>query len=361
AIELLQQRLGMNDIETLAARFEYGALLGRAQHHARSATELRAALASWRERYMVEDDRYVRALSSLAAASFALGEIDDSSLRQRELLALKQRIYADPHEAIAATLRDLALTLLQGPNAEEAESHLLRALDMLRAIHTGGHRDIVQTLDTLGALNARLRRFERAEAYYREGIDTCESADLREEACARIRNNLGQTFYRQDRLDEAEREMQAALAMRRALFGERHPTVAFSLSTLANVQVRRGRHADAATLSGQALALLESLDLGASREAVLIRHGLAQALRLDGRPAQALAEIGAALTQWTALEPEGHARRLMMLVEQAQAQRDLGDAPGVRTTLAEAHALEVPEDQVPESTRTLLRTLAEPD
>jgi serine/threonine-protein kinase len=361
AVERLSQRLGAHDVETLAARFEQGALLGRAQHHARSATELRAAMASWRERHPLEDDRYVRALSSLAAASFALGEIDHATERQRELLALKLRIYPEPHEAIATTLRDLALTLLQGPHSEEAEAHLLRAFDMLRAIHPGGHRDLVQTLDTLGALNARLRRFERAEYFYRKGIETCDRADLREEVCARARNNLGQTFYRQDRLDDAEREMQAALAMRRALFGESHPTVAFSLSTLANVAVRRGRHADAAALSARAIALLESLELGASREAVLIRHGLAQALRLDGRPAEALAEIDAALAQWTALEPQGHARKMMMLVERAQAQRDLGDAMGVRASLAEARALGVPEDQLPETTRALLRTLAGSD
>ncbi len=360
AVGLIEARRGINDIETLAARFERGTLLGRSQRHAESAAELRAAMAAWRDRYAVVDDRYVRALASLAAAAFALGELDDAAQRQRELLALKQRIYTEPHESIASTLRDLALTLVQGPHSEEAEAHLQRALAMLRAIHGGEHRDIVQTLDTLGALNARLRRFEQAEAFYREGIAACSRGDLREEVCARIRNNLGQTFYRQGRLDEAEREMQTALAMRRDLFGERHPTVAFSLATLANVHASRGDYALSVTLSDQALTLLEGLGLGASREAVLTRHGLAQALHFGDQYARALVEIDIALEQWLALEPLGHARRLMMLIERAQIQRGLDDLEGSWATIAKAQALGVPDSELSERSRELLKTLAAP-
>ena len=68
---------------------------------------------------------------------------------------------------------------------------------------------------------------------------------MREEVCPRARNNLGMSLYRQDRLDEAKAEMTQALAERRALFGNDHPTVAFSLSTLANVAVKQKNADDA--------------------------------------------------------------------------------------------------------------------
>ena len=134
------------------------------------------------------------------------------------------------------------------------------------------------------------RRFADADGAYRAAIAICERARISEEVCPRARNNLGMSFYRQDRLDEAKREMSQALTERRALLGNDHPAVAYSLATLANVASKQNDGAEAVRLSQAALAVLDRSGRGASREAVLIRNTFATALFRAERYAEALPE-----------------------------------------------------------------------
>lgn len=202
------------------------------------------------------------------------------------------------------------------------------------------------------------RRFAEADAYYRAAIAVCGRAQIMEEVCPRARNNLGMSLYRQNRLDEAKREMTQALAERRALFGNDHPTVAYSLSTLANVAVKQDDGAEAVHLSGEALAVLERGGRGASREATLIRNGYAQALWLANRNDDALREIDRSLSDWQRVAPNGKVRRVMMLVQKAQILRDLARTADARRTAEEALAIGAQPAKLSAKTRQLLRELS---
>ena len=183
-------------------------------------------------------------------------------------------------------------------------------------------------------------------------------AEQRAPFVQRARNNLGMSLYRQDRLDEAKAEMTRALDERRALFGPDHPTVAFSLSTLANVAVKQKSADDAVRLSAEALAVLQRAGRATSREAALIRNGYAQALLLAQRDDEALREIDRTLVDWQRLEPNGKARRVMMLVLKAQILRELKRDDAMRATANEAIALDAPAHELAASTKQLLRELS---
>lgn len=345
--------------EALAARIHHGALLARLQRPAEAEPLLAAAIESWRSRHEHEDARLLSGLGSLVAVRHALGQGAEAVPLARELLELQRRVYPAQHEAIAHQLRDIATMLLHSGSDEEIEALLGEALEIQRKTLGAGHRETATTLDTLGTFHAQRRRFVEAADAFQEAISACDQGELRDEVCARARNSLGMTYYRQEQLDEAERWMAEALAMRRDLMGPEHPTVAYSLSTLANLAVKRQQPHRAVALSGEALAILEAAGLAQSREAALIGHGYAQALRVAGDHAGSRNVIDRVIATWRLLEPDSHTRLALLLTERAQAEAGQGDLAAARQSLAEVDALPTPRASLPESTRAILTRLAD--
>jgi tetratricopeptide (TPR) repeat protein len=350
---------GASPEDALLAELELGNALVEAQRYPAAAVQLEAWLSHWRGAGFGEDSRYAAALGSLATASDGIGDTARSEARLRELLALKQRIYSPPHDSIAATLRDLAQIVGRDvARSAEADDLLERALTMQRTVFGADHEEIAKTHDARGEVLVAQRRLGEAEAAYREALAVCARAAIRSEVCPRARNNLGMALYRQDRLDEAEAQMEQALAERRALFGDDHPTVAYSLSTLSNVAMKRKDTAAGVALAAQALHTIERGGRDASREAVLIRNTYAAALWRADRNAEALPEIERALQDWQRVAPEAKPRRVSMLVQKAQILDDLGRREDARRTAEEGIALGVAGDVLQPLTRQLLRALS---
>ena len=353
-----QRVYGEDAAEALAAGFDVGNAQAQAQLYPQAIATLEPLLARWRASAAPEDDRYVAALSSLATANNGVGDRQASEALFRERLALERRIYTEPHDAIARTLRDLGLILAQSEKYAEAESLINEALQMLRRIYGDDHAQIAETYEALGNVKVSQWRYADAEANYRAAIATCSRTGIREEVCARAHNDLGMAFYRQQKYDQAKTEMTQALTERRAVFGDDHPTVAYSLSTLANVAAAQRDFPQAIRLSEQALDILERGGRGASREAALIRNGYAQALWLADRNADALREIDRTLADWQRVAPEGKVRRVMMLVQKAQILEDLKRHDDARRTADEAIRVGADPAELQATTKRLLRELS---
>jgi serine/threonine-protein kinase len=349
---------GAGSAQALAVAFDVGTALVAAQRFPQARAVLQPLVDRWRASGAPEDHRYLAALTGLAAASDAVGDKPGGEAHYRELLALKRRIYRAPHAAIASAERDLALMLLRADKYAEAESLLQQALLMQGQVYGDNHVEIAISEDALGEVMIAQRRFADADADYRAAIEVCERGALHDEVCPRAHNNLGMSLYRQDRLDEAKAEMTRALAGRRALFGNDHPTVAYSLSTLANVAEKQEDSASAVRLSAEALDVLQRAGLIRSREAALIRNGYAQALWKAGRGDDALREIDRALDDWQRVAPDGKVRRVMMLVLEAQILRDLKRDADMRATAARAIAVGADAQELAPRTRQLLRELS---
>ncbi len=357
ATALAEHLHGTDSVEALAAGLELGGLLAAVERYPETIATIAPLLERWRTMHAPEDDRYVRGLESLAAATLALGDYGDAEAQFRELLALKQRIYPAPHDAIAHTLRNLGNVLVQTERFAEAETLFNEALSMQRAILGDDHVEIVSTLASLGTMMANQRRFEEADVHNLAALAICERRRIRDHRCTMARNNLGHTYYRRDRLEDAEREMGVALAERRELVGDDHPTIAYSLSTLANVAAKQRHYDRSVELSGQAIALLERIGHGGSREMALIQNTHAQTLLFSGQHEAALAVIDRALAQWRALVPDGRTREQSMRVLKAQILHDLGRGDAARSEAQAALALDVPAEQIDAGTRRLLREI----
>jgi len=350
---------GKDSPDALAATLEVGNTLAALQRYPEAIAALNSPLARWRELHAQQDDRYVAALDSLATAEDGVGDLPNAEARFRELLALKQAIYTAPHDAIAATLRDLAQIVARAEHYPEADSLIDQALAMDHAVFGGdNHLEIAEDYDARGGIFVAQRRFAAADADYQKAIDICAAAHLKNEVCPRARNNLGMSLYRQNRLDEARQAMTQALTERRAVFGNDHPTVAYSLSTLANLAVKQGDYKTAVEDSTAALRILERDGHGASREDALIRFGHAQALWMTNANEDALREIERTLVDWQRLAPDAKARRVAMLMQKAQILVDLKRPDEARKTADEAIAVGAPAAELAPQTRQLVRELS---
>jgi tetratricopeptide (TPR) repeat protein len=229
---------------------------------------------------------------------------------------------------------------------------------MQRQVFGGDHVELAKTWDALGNVAVAQRHFADAQTDYENAMAMCERAHFADEVCPRARNNLGMAYYRQDRFDAARLEMTKALAERRALFGNDHPTVAYSLSTLANLAVKQRDYKTAVDDSAQALAILDRAGRGASREDALIRFGYAQALWMINANTDALREIERTLADWQRLEPDAKARRVAMLVQKAQILNDLKRPDDARRTALDAIAVGATAAELAPRTKQLLRELS---
>jgi serine/threonine-protein kinase len=349
---------GENGPEAIAAGFDVGNALAEAERFREAITVLKPLLARWRAQRAPEDDRYVAALDSLATAEDGVGDLTQSEARFRELLALKRRIYTAPHDAIAKTLRDLSAVLARAEKYAEAESLANEALDMQRKVFGENHREVAMTYNQLAEVMVQQRRYAEAETDFRAAIAICAHTGLHEEVCSLAHNNFGMVLYRQGRLDEAKLEMTEALAENRTLYGNDHPEVAYSLSTLSNVAAKQGDYAQAVRLSAESLAILDRNGVGASIEAVLVRFSYAYALWKAQRDDEALREIDRTLADWQRASPNGHSRRVTMLMQKAFILRDLKRADEAKKIADEAIALGVDPAQLSPTTKKSLRELS---
>src|SRR5690606_15210316 len=111
-------------------------------------------------------------------------------------LALKRRIYAEPHPAIASSLRTIAVVIgRDGTRVAEAEALLQDALAMQRATLGEFHAEVAETLEARGLVLVSQRRIAEAQEAYREVLAICDRVALRSEVCPRSRNNLGMSLY----------------------------------------------------------------------------------------------------------------------------------------------------------------------
>jgi tetratricopeptide (TPR) repeat protein len=144
-------------------------------------------------------------------------------------------------------------------------------------------------------------------------------------------NNLGAAFETLGRLDEALAHHQAALAIWRELYGERHPDVATSLNNLGSLYSERGEHAQALEHYRRALNIRRELYGERHPDVASSLNNLGFAYDNLGEYAQALEYFRQSLAIRRQLHGERHPDVARCLNNLGAVHRELGEY---------AHALE---------------------
>jgi tetratricopeptide (TPR) repeat protein len=189
---------------------------------------------------------------ALGEAQRARGEAEAATATWSRLLALVEDLRGDRHPDVAAVLNNLALVRLDDGDADGADALLARA------------ESIVTEASGTAALQAT------------------------------IATNRGWAARLGHRYDEARRRLEHARALREVAFGPRHPSMAYTLDQLGELERALGRW-DAALEAFAAAGELRDATLGAMHPALVSTLiGTARVLIARGENDRARAALGVA-------------------------------------------------------------------
>jgi tetratricopeptide (TPR) repeat protein len=162
-----------------------------------------------------------------------------------EALQMERRLYGEKHPEIATGLENLASTLQDKGDLAAAESYYAQSLAMRRDLVGEVHPDVAHTMHNLASLQFDRGETRAALATEREVLAIYRKVPDGDQGAAVSLNTIGFWLTIAGKYAEADRELREGLAIRRRLFGDRHPDVASSLSLLAHLEVAQGKFPDA--------------------------------------------------------------------------------------------------------------------
>lgn len=163
--------------------------------------------------------------------------------------------------SVEAEMRSLMGRLyLDIGNYDAAEAMAGAALELQRKLTGPGSAETATALHDLGDAFWKQRKLGEAESAYQESLTIRRRLFGNEHAdVAATLNNLGAVYRRQKKLAEAEALTRESLGVRRRLFGDEHLAVADSLRNLSIILGDRGQRAEAENDAREMLAMRRKL------------------------------------------------------------------------------------------------------
>lgn len=240
-------------------------------------------------------DRHVQGLlRSTSVAAEAVGDMERAEAAYRDAIDLAERLYARPHPETAWAIGIYGSFLVARLRYDEAEPHLLRALEMRRNLLGDGHPDTLNGMAAMGRLRAGQHRNGEALRWFADGVALCRRHGLEHNVCPRLLGSQANMLsIEDDTLDAAAAAATDAVAWQTRLTGADSPPVAAMQQFLARVQVRQGRYREALATTDALLERFRHSGGGMSMDTVNARLQRALALFGLGRYDEALAEARA--------------------------------------------------------------------
>ncbi len=215
---------------------------------------------------------------------------------------------------------------------DEARAHNLGALEILQR-QDGMDAELARLLTNLGALEGRAENPQLAERYYRQALDLRQrSLGEQHPLVAESKVNLGAALVDREQYREAQTLITEAMVSLRASRGAEHPSIGVLLVNLGEAQLELGRPEAEGTYR-EALRVLERTE-GTERGTAFARVGLGRALVAQGRDAEAIPALEAAVE---ATDRHGDvAEATLARVALLEALRRRGDADAVLDRLRAA-------------------------
>lgn len=231
---------------------------------------LEQALALRRRALGEEHVQVAESLHNLASLERNLRHPDEAERLMRRAIEIQRRVFPQGHRDLARGLNNLASLLrvkaeatgkAGGPLLVEAESLARESLAMKQRLFGEKNEEVAASLNTLAGILLREGRPAEAEPLFRRSIALRRALDgPLSPGLAKAINNLAVLLADVGRLNEAEALHRQSLAMRRKLYPEGHPDVVRSLENLSDLRAKQGDGSEAAALSREAQELAKRLE-----------------------------------------------------------------------------------------------------
>jgi CHAT domain-containing protein len=191
-----------------------------------------------------------------------------------EAITLRQRQLTETHRLVADSRQNLASAYELARDAGAATSQLAEALRIQQSLVPRDETAIAILLSRQAAHRVLLGRDDEAEAIYREAVTTLRASNHGQRlALAAVLDDFAVNQLRRKKLADAFTLATEALDVRRRLLPASHPTIARTLSNLAEIEWQRGRYDQALEQSRSASTItLQSASLDAAARLRLQRH-----------------------------------------------------------------------------------------
>lgn len=246
---------------------------------------LREALEIRRSLHGPEHADVLTSMESVANVLEARQLVDETLQLRRQILALRRELDGDDHPRAVSALWSLAAVLHRKGEYSEADS----LFDLWIALVSDGPAVLTplrarQTTE-VGRLLALRGEYGRAEPVLRRALAMNRALyGDRHQYVAEIIGELGRLHLNLDRYAQADSLMGEALEMVRASFPDGHPEVARALRDRAVVQLRAGRFAAAEPYLREALEIHQRIHGPENLEVAMTALDLAVTLTRTGRP-----------------------------------------------------------------------------
>ena len=225
----------------------------------------------------------------LVQASGRLGVVDETEAFAKRLVALEEKRVGTSHPAYAAALGILGVEYRQQGRYEDAEALLRRSLAIREQALGAHHLDVVPSLLHLSDFHYWRRNYDEAETLALRALAIREQAlGSTHMNVASALENLGKIYLVQRRPDRAEAVFKRALAIYEAALPAKHPKVVHMIRYLAASQRGHGRYDEAVGLYQRALAIQEEIEGPDHPNVYDTLRLLAELNVLRGKPADAL-------------------------------------------------------------------------
>ncbi|MBY0550818.1 MAG: tetratricopeptide repeat protein [Candidatus Obscuribacterales bacterium] len=179
----------------------------------------------------------------------------------------------------------IAKELRKGRQNVAAEGLMNEALVICKQLESEDAKHLYQILDELGTIAFWNGKHPEAEQYYKEALETAESATYASHSCvAPILDHLAHLYIAMDRFDSAGESARRALAVRRATVLKTDAATLESMRMCAIIEIELDHMDEAKALLREAIAILEPATIGPFEEFVYL---MAQAYQMEGRNADA--------------------------------------------------------------------------
>jgi serine/threonine protein kinase/tetratricopeptide (TPR) repeat protein len=226
--------------------------------------------------------------STIGKTYFDLGDYSKAEAMHREALRLRQALFGETNQFVAASLNDLGDALREQDRLAEAEPMIREALAMRRLFFGAESAEVAESLTSLADLLGERGLGAEAETVQREAlrIQTKTFHGPRPEVVVSLMN-LGAMLGSQAKLDEAEAVNREALAMSREVWGNENGEAATLLRRLGYILEDRGKLAEAESICREGLAMQRKLLGDEHPEIAFFLGTLVRILRAQGRLAEA--------------------------------------------------------------------------
>ena len=215
---------------------------------------LTSSLQMRREAADGPDARVADSLDHVGMLWIAKGNYDEASKSLHEGLDMRRALFGESHEAVAASLQNLALLEHLRDHLEDAGRLLDEALVIRRRVNDADGPEIAALLGDQGRLWLQRGEAQKANELLLQAL-AIERRAGNDPAIAKTLNSLGMVSQNLEKLDDAGRYYDEALAIRSRVLGPTHPDTSFTRGNLAALYYQQSNFEKAAPIFRETVEL----------------------------------------------------------------------------------------------------------